>query len=51
MAFGGPDLDQLFVTSARLTTDGIEYPPPKHGATYVVIGTGAKGLPGVSFKF
>ncbi|KAJ3654214.1 hypothetical protein Zmor_013416 [Zophobas morio] len=50
VAFGGPNLDQLYVTSAKLTTDGIEYPPPDHGATYVITGTGSKGLPGVSFK-
>lgn len=49
-AWGGPDLDQLYVTTAKLTTDGIEYPPPDHGATYVITGTGSKGLPAANFR-
>lgn len=48
--FGGPLLDKLYVTSARLTTDGIEYPPPNHGATYVITNTGARGTPAVSAR-
>ncbi|RZC37252.1 SGL domain containing protein [Asbolus verrucosus] len=43
VVFGGPNLDQLYVTSAALTTDGVEFPPPDHGATYVITGTGVKG--------
>ncbi|XP_044267326.1 regucalcin-like isoform X1 [Tribolium madens] len=50
VAFGGANLDQLFVTTAGLTTDGVAYPPPNNGATYVITGTEAKGLPGIRFK-
>ena len=50
MAFGGPNLDELYVTTAAFTVDGVELPPPNHGATYKVTGIGAKGLPGVNFK-
>lgn len=51
MAFGGPNLDELYVTSAALTVDGVDYPPPDHGATYKVTGLGVRGFPGVNVKF
>ncbi|XP_967668.2 uncharacterized protein LOC656019 [Tribolium castaneum] len=50
VAFGGPDLDELYVTSAAFTVDGVELPPPDHGATFRIKGIGAKGYPGVNVK-
>nr|XP_023014163.1 regucalcin-like isoform X1 [Leptinotarsa decemlineata] len=47
VAFGGPNLDELYVTSAKFTIDGEELPPPEHGGTYRVTGINAKGYPGV----
>ncbi|KAG5883046.1 hypothetical protein JTB14_010435 [Gonioctena quinquepunctata] len=47
VAFGGPNLDELYVTSAKFTIDGVVLPPPEHGGTYRVTGINAKGLPGV----
>lgn len=48
MAFGGPNLDELYVTTARFTIGDNYLPPPAHGATYKVTGINAKGYPGVS---
>jgi gluconolactonase len=50
VAFGGPDLDQIYVTTASFTVDGVVLPPPHHGATYVITGSGAKGLPASNFQ-
>lgn len=48
MAFGGPNLDELYVTTARFTIGGNVLPPPSHGGTYKITGIDAKGYPGVS---
>ncbi|XP_004520700.1 regucalcin-like [Ceratitis capitata] len=40
VAFGGPNLDILYVTSSRLDDQ-----PPPSGSTFKVTGLGAKGLP------
>ncbi|XP_068157838.1 uncharacterized protein [Drosophila tropicalis] len=45
VAFGGPNLDILYVTTAA----NHEQPAPA-GTTYMVTGLNAKGLPGVSLK-
>lgn len=51
VAFGGPNLDELYVTSARFTVDGVVLDPKEgHGVTYKVTGIGAKGYPGVRVK-
>lgn len=50
VAFGGPNLDEMYVTSAAFTVNGVVLPPPDHGATYKVTGLGVKGLAGVSVK-
>lgn len=51
VAFGGANLDELFVTTARFTIDGVVLEPSKgHGYTYKVTGIGAKGYPGVKVK-
>ncbi|XP_019870755.2 regucalcin [Aethina tumida] len=50
VAFGGPNLDELYVTSGALTIGGVVLSPPDHGATFKVTGTGAKGYPGVNVK-
>ncbi|CAH1118002.1 unnamed protein product [Phaedon cochleariae] len=48
VAFGGPNLDELYVTSGKFTIDGKILPPPEHGGTYKVTGLNAKGYPGIS---
>jgi len=50
VAFGGPNLDELYVTSARMTINGVVLAQPDHGAVYRVTGLGVKGLPGVRVK-
>lgn len=51
VAFGGPNLDELFVTSAKFTVGGQVLDPKEgHGVTYRVTGIGAKGFPGVPVK-
>ncbi|KAF2879806.1 hypothetical protein ILUMI_26333 [Ignelater luminosus] len=50
VAFGGPNLDELYVTTARLPNYGEKLLPPVHGAVYRITGLGAKGLPGVRIK-
>ncbi|MBZ8135163.1 SMP-30/gluconolactonase/LRE family protein [Afifella sp. IM 167] len=47
-AFGGPDLDILFVTSATCLADGPET-EPLAGALFAISGTGARGLPEPQF--
>ncbi|CAH0557444.1 unnamed protein product [Brassicogethes aeneus] len=51
VAFGGPNLDELYVTSASFTVNGVELPPPDHGATFRVTGLGVKGFPDPAFGF
>ncbi|XP_057653066.1 regucalcin-like isoform X1 [Diorhabda carinulata] len=46
VAFGGANLDELYVTSARFAIDGVVLPPPQHGGVYRVTGLGVKGYPG-----
>lgn len=41
-AFGGPELDELYVTSAR---SGLAKPTDQDGAVYLVTGTGCRGVP------
>ncbi|KAF5304483.1 hypothetical protein FQA39_LY09679 [Lamprigera yunnana] len=47
--FGGPDLEDLYVTSAQLVVDGQKQPDPA-GAVFKVTGTGSKGIPCVNVK-
>lgn len=49
LAWGGQNLDILYVTTAGFTVDGLELPPPDHGATYQITGLGTKGIPMDSF--
>lgn len=49
VAFGGPNLDILYVTSAKIAVRGVEQPQPA-GCTFKVTGTGARGVPGVPVK-
>ncbi|GBP54106.1 Regucalcin [Eumeta japonica] len=46
--FGGPNLDVLFVTTAKLDFNGPQEPPA--GAVFKVTGLGVKGYPNVAFK-
>lgn len=48
-AFGGPNLDELYVTSAQLVVKGEKQPHPA-GAVFRLTGIGARGLPGVKVK-
>lgn len=48
-AFGGPNLDVLYVTTAQLVVNGVKQPEPA-GALFKVSGTGAKGLPSNKVK-
>jgi gluconolactonase len=50
VAFGGPNLDELYVTSASFQYKGRTPPPPENGALYRITGTGSKGLPANNFK-
>lgn len=49
VAFGGPNLDELYVTSANIANDN--YPPGSDGgALYRVTDINAKGYPGQKVK-
>lgn len=48
-AFGGPNLDVLYVTTAQLIVNGIKQPAPA-GAVFKVTGTGARGFPSCKVK-
>lgn len=48
VAFGGPDMDILYVTTAATTRDCAQ--PPLAGHLFKVTGLGAKGLPGVKVR-
>ncbi|XP_050302445.1 regucalcin-like [Anthonomus grandis grandis] len=50
VAWGGIDLDILYVISASMTIDGEVLSPPNHGALYRVSGLGTKGLPMAPFE-
>lgn len=43
VAFGGPNLDELFVTSAATARDKAQHPPA--GSLFKVTGLGVRGLP------
>lgn len=47
--FGGPNLEELYVTSAQLVIEGKTQPAPA-GAVFKVTGTGSKGVPCVNVK-
>lgn len=47
-AWGGPNLDILYVTTAATTRDGEQ--PPSAGHLFKVTGLGVKGLPGVKVR-
>ncbi|KAG8223584.1 hypothetical protein J437_LFUL004102 [Ladona fulva] len=51
VAFGGPNMDILYVTSASLEmTDEQRKADPNQGALFKVTGTGCKGFPGRAVK-
>ncbi|XP_021924406.1 regucalcin-like isoform X2 [Zootermopsis nevadensis] len=51
VAFGGPQLDELYVTSGNiLLNEGQKEAYPESGATFRVTGLGVKGLPGQPIK-
>ncbi|KAK9869824.1 hypothetical protein WA026_003553 [Henosepilachna vigintioctopunctata] len=45
LAWGGQNLDELYVTSGKLTMAGEVLSPPDHGTLYKITGTGSKGVP------
>ncbi|RZC42485.1 SGL domain containing protein [Asbolus verrucosus] len=50
LTFGGPDLDELYVTTGAFKIDNEELPPPDNGALYKVTNIGTKGLPAANFR-
>jgi gluconolactonase len=50
VAFGGANLDELYVTTGAIEFGGLKPAPPGNGATYRVTGIGARGFPGVSVQ-
>lgn len=48
VAFGGENLDELYVTSANFKFNNVELSPPIDGGTYRITGLNVKGYPGVS---
>ncbi len=51
VAFGGPDLDQLYITSARQQMNDEELArTPEAGGVYQVVPDGVRGLPDRKFK-
>lgn len=48
VAFGGPNLDILYVTTAATARDAEQ--PPLAGHLFKVTGLGVKGLPGVKVR-
>lgn len=51
VAFGGKNLDELYVTTASFTIDDVVLSGPEHGAIYKITGLGVKGLPADDFVF
>lgn len=45
VAFGGANLDELYVTTGRLPFRNKDFSGPEHGALYKITGTGSRGLP------
>jgi len=51
LAFGGPDLDRLFVTTARMGLKSSELERyPESGCLFVVDGLGVRGVPAARFQ-
>jgi gluconolactonase len=51
VAFGGPQLDELYVTSANMyLSNELLKKFPQSGATFRVTGVGVKGYPGQPVK-
>jgi gluconolactonase len=51
VAFGGPQLDELYVTSANMSLSEEQLKKyPGSGATFRVTGVGVKGYPGQPVK-
>ncbi|GJQ84692.1 hypothetical protein Trydic_g12711 [Trypoxylus dichotomus] len=50
VTFGGPNLDELYVTTAGFTINDEVLPPPNNGALYKITGLGVKGYPGAKAK-
>ncbi|KAL3288545.1 hypothetical protein HHI36_002984 [Cryptolaemus montrouzieri] len=50
MAWGGKNLDELYVTTGRNAFQGDGLEPPIHGSIYKISGLGTKGYPMVNFR-
>jgi sugar lactone lactonase YvrE len=51
VAFGGPQLDELYITTANIAlSDEKLQKYPKSGSTFKVTGVGVKGYPGQPVK-
>ena len=52
VAFGGENLDELYVTSALFSvSEDMKMKYPDSGCTFKITGLNIKGLPMTSFKF
>jgi len=50
VAFGGTNLDEIYVTTANLTIKDDILPTPQNGPLYKITGVGTKGFPGIRVK-
>lgn len=50
VAFGGPNLEDLYVTTSRKASEIHFENKPAAGAVFKVTGTGSRGLPGVAMN-
>ncbi|KAJ3654213.1 hypothetical protein Zmor_013416 [Zophobas morio] len=51
LTFGGPNLDELYVTTGAYKLENEDLPPPENGALYRITGVGTRGLPATNFRF
>ncbi|XP_060518027.1 regucalcin-like [Cylas formicarius] len=51
VTFGGPQLDELYVTTARFPVEGVTPEPPVNGSLYKITNLGVKGLPSNKFVY
>ncbi|XP_060518026.1 regucalcin-like [Cylas formicarius] len=51
VTFGGPNYDELYVTTARFPLEGVTPDAPENGTLYRITGLGVKGLPPNRFVY
>ncbi|XP_044267290.1 regucalcin-like [Tribolium madens] len=50
LTFGGPYLDEMYVTTGAYKIDDQDLPPPDNGALYKITGLGTRGLQAAKFR-